>query len=231
MLKKFPYDACKRRIKIYRLSKENGSLKHNFESTTAALNVSRNESHKVSSNGAREFTQSANINSQVKQKTDSGNQLHNDVVSKQDGVNNVFTNEEFADLLEENNSRQLLQHRPLLRLDNCNWNLKEERKLNESFRKVIKLLKMEKEKSSLESIKVQDELMRKEAEDADDIATVEKENASLKLKNELKVTTEISRKPIDEKLPKVEASANLSFTGIEEMELFLRKLDGEMKEA
>ncbi|KAF4404755.1 hypothetical protein G4B88_006141 [Cannabis sativa] len=90
---------------------------------------------------------------------------------------------------------------------------------------------MEKEKSSLESIKVQDELMRKEAEDADDIATVEKENASLKLKNELKVTTEISRKPIDEKLPKVEASANLSFTGIEEMELFLRKLDGEMKEA
>ncbi|KAM6589673.1 hypothetical protein CsatA_012278 [Cannabis sativa] len=88
--------------------------------------------------------------------------------------------------------------------------LEEERKLNESFRKVIKLLNMEKEKSSLESIKVQDELMRKEAEDADDIATVEKENASLK---------------------KVEASASLSFTGIEEMELFLRKLDGEMKEA
>ncbi|XP_060969244.1 U11/U12 small nuclear ribonucleoprotein 59 kDa protein isoform X2 [Cannabis sativa] len=52
-------DTNRLMIKIYRLSKENGSLKHNFESTTAALNVSRNESHKVSSNGASFLTENS----------------------------------------------------------------------------------------------------------------------------------------------------------------------------
>ncbi|XP_062090555.1 golgin candidate 4-like isoform X1 [Humulus lupulus] len=255
---------------ISRLNKENGSLKHNLESTAAALNVSRNESHKVSTNGANFLKENSpnrqhKFTSQAKNRH-SGNQVNNGVVSKQDGMNNGITNEEFADLLEEKNRSsaaavQATAEIRQLRLElererdhhsDLQLKLEEEKKLNESFREELKLLKMEKDKSSLKSNKVQDELNekisvvkrlqmelnRREAEGANDIvenlkrsiATLEKENASLKMeKNELKATREMSRTPIDEKSLKVESSA--SFTGKEEMELSLQKLDGEIKEA
>ncbi|PON32694.1 Golgin candidate [Parasponia andersonii] len=176
---------------ISRLNKENGSLKHNLERTSAALNVSKNEIHKLSTNGTNALkgtgehspSRQHKLTTQAKSRY-SGNPIHNGVVSKQDGMNNGITRavqsdlrgkeREFADLLEENNSssaavqataemRQLQMEldRERDHRSNIQLKLEEEKKLNESFREELKSLKMEKDKTSTEMSKIHDELNEK----------------------------------------------------------------------
>ncbi|KAL5571504.1 hypothetical protein UlMin_021101 [Ulmus minor] len=108
---------------ISRLHKEHGSLKQNLEATTAALNVSRNDSHKALANGMSGLkgsgdqspTRQHKFTTQAKTRY-SGNQTHNgmnngightvqsDVTqSRADPKYSQGTEREFADLLEENN--------------------------------------------------------------------------------------------------------------------------------
>uniref|UniRef100_A0A5B7BAA0 Golgin candidate 4 n=1 Tax=Davidia involucrata TaxID=16924 RepID=A0A5B7BAA0_DAVIN len=113
---------------ISRLNEENGSLKQNLEATNAAL--SRNESFKTSTNSLNVLkgTSDQSPNRQHKamvRNRSIGNQTHNGVVSKQDGLSNGIaysmqpdviqsnmeskrsnyqsTEKELADLLEEKN--------------------------------------------------------------------------------------------------------------------------------
>ncbi|PON56774.1 Golgin candidate [Trema orientale] len=176
---------------ISRLNKENGSLKHNLETTSAALNVSKNDIHKLSTNGTNALkgtgehspSRQHKLTTQAKNRY-SGSPIHNGVVSKQDGMNNGITRDvqsdlqgkerEFADLLEENNSssaavqataeiRQLQMEldRERDHRSNIQLKLEEEKKLNESFREELKSMKMEKDKTSTEMSKIHDELNEK----------------------------------------------------------------------
>ncbi|KAG2725401.1 hypothetical protein I3760_01G064400 [Carya illinoinensis] len=117
---------------ISRLNKENGSLKQNLDSTNTAQNASGNEGAKALANGINvhkvgSADQSPNrqhrITTQAKNRY-AGNQIHNGVVSRQDGISNGITHavqsvvtskmeakhsnllgreKELADLLEEKN--------------------------------------------------------------------------------------------------------------------------------
>ncbi|KAG6730154.1 hypothetical protein I3842_01G065900 [Carya illinoinensis] len=116
---------------ISRLNKENGSLKQNLDSTNTAQNASGNEGAKALANGINVHKGSADqspnrqhrITTQAKNRY-AGNQIHNGVVSRQDGISNGITHavqsvvtskmeakhsnllgreKELADLLEEKN--------------------------------------------------------------------------------------------------------------------------------
>lgn len=109
---------------ISRLNKENGSLKNNLETTTAALNVSRNGTNVSKGSGDVSPSRLHKLTTQGKSRY-FGKEIHNGVVSKQDGMSNgimhpvqsdaihskaesKYSNlqgkeREFADSLEENN--------------------------------------------------------------------------------------------------------------------------------
>lgn len=116
---------------ISKLSKENGSLKHNLDSTNAVLSASRSENSRTSTNslhalkgsGDQSPSRQHKLTTQVKGRS-TGNQMHNGVV-KQDGLSNGIAHavqpdaaqskmetknsnlkgneKELADLLEEKN--------------------------------------------------------------------------------------------------------------------------------
>uniref|UniRef100_F6I673 Golgin candidate 4 n=1 Tax=Vitis vinifera TaxID=29760 RepID=F6I673_VITVI len=116
---------------ISKLSKENGSLKHNLDSTNAVLSASRSENSRTSTNslhalkgsGDQSPSRQHKLTAQVKGRS-TGNQMHNGVV-KQDGLSNGIAHavqpdaaqskmetknsnlkgneKELADLLEEKN--------------------------------------------------------------------------------------------------------------------------------
>lgn len=116
---------------ISRLSKENGSLKHNLDATNAVLSASRSENSRTSTNSLHALKGSGDqspswqhkLTAQVKGRS-TGNQMHNGVV-KQDGLSNGISHavqpdaaqskmetknsnlkgneKELADLLEEKN--------------------------------------------------------------------------------------------------------------------------------
>lgn len=116
---------------ISRLSKENGSLKHNLDATNAVLSASRSENSRTSTNSLHALKGSGDqspswqhkLTAQVKGRS-TGNQMHNGVV-KQDGLSNGIAHaaqpdaaqskmetknsnlkgneKELADLLEEKN--------------------------------------------------------------------------------------------------------------------------------
>uniref|UniRef100_A0A2N9FE33 GRIP domain-containing protein n=1 Tax=Fagus sylvatica TaxID=28930 RepID=A0A2N9FE33_FAGSY len=232
-----------REDQISRLSKENGSLKQNLDATNAAMNASRSESAKALSNGINVHKEGRMIwtlskaqgikgspnqspkrqhkfTTQVKNRY-SGNQTH----GGQDGISNGITHAVQSDVLlgKEKTSMEM----SIIR--------------NELGEKISEIKRL------------QMELTRREDEDADDvlenlkrvIASLEKQNSSLKMeKDELEVALKMSRNSLTEKvlsdpsqsLPKHPTSVNEkedssgSFTGKEEMELSLQKLDKDLKE-
>lgn len=231
------------------------------------------------------------LTAQVKNRH-AGNQMQNGFF-KQDGVSNgshalqtevVHSSKmerkekELADLLEEKNkslaaeraahesqTKQLRMELEQERNKFANIQLKfqEEQKLNESFQDELNSLKMDKDKTSIESSKMREELNgklselrrlqmelnRREDEDANAVvenlkrvvATLEKENNSLKMeKTELVAALGKNRKSSNEKIFP-DASENPSrldgkmvssesFTGREEMEQSLQKLEKDLKE-
>ncbi|KAL6290373.1 hypothetical protein ACE6H2_007883 [Prunus campanulata] len=265
---------------ISRLSKENGSLKQNLDSTTASLNASKNENHKAAANGINVLkgsgSQSPNRQQKLTSQTKtgySGHQKQNGGFYTQDGISNGVAqlsdmqgNErELADLLEEKNRSQtaVLAEMKQLRMElekerNQSGNV--HRKLqgtllgcenSETSIEISKISNVLKEKMS-EINRLQMELNRRENENADDvagslkrlIATLEKENSSLKIeKNELEVALKASRTATErnssdasESLNKQPARLNEpvdsseSFPGKEEMEKSLQKFDKDLKE-
>lgn len=75
---------------ISRLNKENGSLKNNLEATTAALNVSRNGTNVPKGSGDVSPNRQHKLTTQAKNRY-FGKEIHNGVVSKQDGISNGIT--------------------------------------------------------------------------------------------------------------------------------------------
>ncbi|KAL7203295.1 hypothetical protein ACSBR2_016564 [Camellia fascicularis] len=262
---------------ISRLNEENGLLKQNLDATNAALNASRNEGLKTSTNslnglkGSSDHSPNRQYKAIVKNRS-IGNQSNNGFASKQDGLSNGIQGNEkdLADLLEQKNrSLAVIQadlesqikklglelEKERGKLANIHLQLQEEQKLNGSFQDELNLLKVDKEKSTIEMKKIRDELNEKISEvrrlqmelnrrdniEADDtaeglkrvIAALEKENNSLKM---AKVELEASLKAANENSNKQSTSLSEnvqslgSFPGKEEMELSLQKLEKDLKE-
>ncbi|XP_028109409.1 golgin candidate 4-like isoform X1 [Camellia sinensis] len=225
---------------ISRLNEENGLLKQNLDATNATLNASRNESLKTSTNslnglkGSSDHSPNRQYKAIVKNRP-IGNQSNNGFVSKQDGLcNGIQGNEKEdpADLLEQKNrSLAVIQadlesqikklglelEKERGKLANIHLQLQDEQKLNGSFQDELNLLKVDKDKSTIEMKKIRDvlnekisevrrlqmELNRRDNIEADDtaeglkrvIAALEKENNSLKM---AKVELETSLKAANE---------------------------------
>ncbi|GMP61264.1 hypothetical protein CsSME_00023795 [Camellia sinensis var. sinensis] len=211
--------------RISRLNEENSLLKQNLNATNDALNSSRNESFKTSTNSMNGLKgssdQSPNWQHKALVKFHSiGDQTHNGI-----GL---------ADLLEEKNMSlaaiqaaheseinnlglELEKERD--KLANIQLKLQEELKLNESFQEELNLSKVDKDKK-MEMNKIRDELnekisevrrlqielTRRENAETDDIAeglkrviaTLEKENNNLKME---KVELEAALKAADNSSP------------------------------
>ncbi|CAL5331748.1 unnamed protein product [Camellia sinensis] len=263
---------------ISRLNEENGLLKQNLDATNATLNASRNESLKTSTNslnglkGSSDHSPNRQYKAIVKNRP-IGNQSNNGFVSKQDGLSNGIQGnekEDPADLLEQKNrSLAVIQadlesqikklglelEKERGKLANIHLQLQDEQKLNGSFQDELNLLKVDKDKSTIEMKKIRDvlnekisevrrlqmELNRRDNIEADDtaeglkrvIAALEKENNSLKM---AKVELETSLKAANENSNKQSTSLSEnvqslgSFPGKEEMELSLQKLEKDLKE-
>ncbi|KAF5953132.1 hypothetical protein HYC85_011076 [Camellia sinensis] len=225
---------------ISRLNEENGLLKQNLDATNATLNASRNESLKTSTNslnglkGSSDHSPNRQYKAIVKNRP-IGNQSNNGFVSKQDGLSNGIQGnekEDPADLLEQKNrSLAVIQadlesqikklglelEKERGKLANIHLQLQDEQKLNGSFQDELNLLKVDKDKSTIEMKKIRDvlnekisevrrlqmELNRRDNIEADDtaeglkrvIAALEKENNSLKM---AKVELETSLKAANE---------------------------------
>ncbi|CAL5339957.1 unnamed protein product [Camellia sinensis] len=179
--------------RISRLNEENSLLKQNLNATNAALNSSRNESFKTSTNSMNGLKgssdQSPNWQHKALVKFHSiGDQTHNGIVYKQDGLSNgieqsmqpeiIHISHELADLLEEKNmSLAAIQaaHESEInnlglelekerdKLANIQLKLQEELKLNESFQEELNLSKVDKDKK-MEMNKIRDELNEKISE-------------------------------------------------------------------
>ncbi|GMP43653.1 hypothetical protein CsSME_00012932 [Camellia sinensis var. sinensis] len=263
---------------ISRLNEENGLLKQNLDATNATLNASRNESLKTSTNslnglkGSSDHSPNRQYKAIVKNRP-IGNQSNNGFVSKQDGLSNGIQGnekEDPADLLEQKNrSLAVIQadlesqikklglelEKERGKLANIHLQLQDEQKLNGSFQDELNLLKVDKDKSTIEMKKIRDvlnekisevrrlqmELNRRDNIEADDtaeglkrvIAALEKENNSLKmakveLETSLKAANENSNKQLTSLSENVQSLG--SFPGKEEMELSLQKLEKDLKE-
>ncbi|KAK9910294.1 hypothetical protein M0R45_034262 [Rubus argutus] len=205
----------------------------------------------------------------------SGHQKQNGVVYTPDGngisngiaqLSEMQGNErELADLLGlEMKQLRMELEKEHYQLENVQQKLQEEQKLNGTIQEELKFMKSDRDKTSIEMSKICNELNDKMSEinrlqmelnrraDADDaerlqrlVATLEKENTSLKMeKNELEAAlktskTSTEKKPLDasettDKHPtrlneKVDSSK--SFPGKEELELSLQKFDSDLKVA
>ncbi|KAK2406944.1 golgin candidate [Trifolium repens] len=183
---------------IVRLNKENVSLKQNLVATNAALSASRVEGSRASTSG-----------------TSSMKELADSVDGKNRPSKAVQNSSEIRKMKLE-----LKQERD--QLANIRLKFHEEQQLNSSFREELKMLKLEREKTSKEMSKIQNELnekaseikhlqldlTRRQNEEAGEafnslkrlIETLEKENTALKMeKNEIEVALEKSRKSFTEK--------------------------------
>ncbi|KAK7292740.1 hypothetical protein RJT34_15592 [Clitoria ternatea] len=259
---------------IVKLNTENGSLKQNLEATNAALNVSRIEGSGASTNGTYivkgSGDQSPNrqhkFNTQRKNRYANNNgtvsSLESDTIQSKTEFkhSNLQGNyKEVADLVD-GNTTVAVQNSPDIKklkleleqkrdqLANIQLKFQEEQKMNKSFQEELKLLKLERDKTSKEMRKIHDELneqmseikhlqfelTRKENEAGEVvdslkklIKTLEKENNTLKMeKNEIEAALQNSRKSFTD-MP----DQSKSFPGKEEMERSLQKLSGDLKEA
>ncbi|XP_020969972.1 golgin candidate 3-like [Arachis ipaensis] len=209
---------------IVRLNKENGSLKQHLDATSAALRVSRTEastSGTYSVKGSNDQSPNRQNKFTTQSKTESKN-------------SNLQGNEkELADLVDGRNrpTADAVQHTAEIeklklemeqeraRLAKIQLKCQEEQKLNKSFQEELKILKLDRDKTSMEMTKIRDELNEKVSEikrlqieltrresdvagEAVDslkrlVKTLEKENATLKMeKNEIEAALETSRKYI-----------------------------------
>ncbi|KAM1019311.1 hypothetical protein ACFX2C_040834 [Malus domestica] len=176
----------------FRLSKENGLLKQNLDSTTASLNASRNENHKAAANGVNVLKGSSNQLPNRQHKVTSpakighsGHQKQNGVVHTQDDISNGISQlsdiqgseRELADLQEENNRSPaaVLATAEMKKLrmelekernqsENMHQKLQEQQKLNKEIQEELKFLKLDREKTSVEISKISNELNEKMAE-------------------------------------------------------------------
>ncbi|KAI5598756.1 hypothetical protein BDE02_02G152800 [Populus trichocarpa] len=176
---------------------------------------------------------------------------------------------ELVDLLEEKNRSlaamqathelQIKELRTELekehdKLANIELKLQEEQSLNKSFQEELRVLKMDRHKTSMDVNKIHDELNEKTSEirrlqmelsrweDADlndsvknlkrVIATLEKENVNLKMaKNELEAALQRSRNSSPDKTsPDEKADSTTTSPRKEEVELLLQKLERDLKE-
>ncbi|XP_050387627.1 golgin candidate 4 [Argentina anserina] len=249
---------------ISRLSKENGLLKQNLDSTTASLNASRIENYKAAANGTTLHKGGSNQSPNRHQRSTgqaktsyTGHQRQNGVVHTLDGngmsngsahLSDVQGNEkELADLLGLELKQLWMElEKEHNQLENIQKKLIEEQKLNGTIQEELKLMKLDREKTSIEITKLHNELNdkmseinrlqiemnRREDGNAENfnrlIATLEKENNSLKMeKNELEAALRTSKASTDER----SLDVSESFPGKEEMELSLQKVDNELKVA
>ncbi|XP_028103370.1 golgin candidate 4-like isoform X1 [Camellia sinensis] len=226
--------------RISRLNEENSLLKQNLNATNAALNSSRNESFKTSTNSMNGLKELADLLEEKNMSLAAIQAAH------ESEINNLG--------LELEKERD--------KLANIQLKLQEELKLNESFQEELNLSKVDKDKK-MEMNKIHDELnekisevrrlqielTRRENAETDDIAeglkrviaTLE-ENNNLKME---KVELEAALKAADNSSPhKIpphnhqEISNSLNekdqstghFPGKEEMELSLQKLEKDLKE-
>ncbi|GMP61262.1 hypothetical protein CsSME_00023795 [Camellia sinensis var. sinensis] len=227
--------------RISRLNEENSLLKQNLNATNDALNSSRNESFKTSTNSMNGLKGLADLLEEKNMSLAAIQAAH------ESEINNLG--------LELEKERD--------KLANIQLKLQEELKLNESFQEELNLSKVDKDKK-MEMNKIRDELnekisevrrlqielTRRENAETDDIAeglkrviaTLEKENNNLKME---KVELEAALKAADNSSPhKIpphnhqEISNSLNekdqsmghFPGKEEMELSLQKLEKDLKE-
>ncbi|KAJ6955449.1 golgin candidate 4-like [Populus alba x Populus x berolinensis] len=176
---------------------------------------------------------------------------------------------ELVDLLEEKNRSlaamqathelQIIELRTELekeqdKLANIELKLQEEQSLSKSFQEELRVLKMDRHKTSMDVNKIHDELNEKTSEirrlqmelsrweDADPndsvknlkrvIATLEKENANLKMaKNELEGTLQRSRNSSPDKTsPDEKMDSTTTSPRKEEVELLLQKLERDLQE-
>ncbi|KAL5167133.1 Golgin candidate 3 [Glycine soja] len=220
---------------IVRLNKENGSLKQNFEATSPA---SANGAYTVKGSNDQSPNPLHRFTTQMKNRYATNNgttsTLESDasqskMVSKHSNLR--VKDKEQADMVEGKSSptaTAAVQHTHEIRkmkleleqerkkLANIQLKFQEEEKLNKSFQEELKLLKLERDKTTNEVSKLHNELnekiseikrlqlelTRREDEEAGDsvdsfkrlIETLEKENTTLKLeKDELEVALKSSR--------------------------------------
>eukprot|EP00261_Vitis_vinifera_P039821 XP_019081064.1 PREDICTED: golgin candidate 4 isoform X2 [Vitis vinifera] len=227
---------------ISKLSKENGSLKHNLDSTNAVLSASRSENSRTSTNslhalkgsGDQSPSRQHKLTAQVKGRS-TGNQMHNGVV-KQDGLSNGIAHAVQPDAAQS-------------KMETKNSNLKGNEKTSMEMNKIRSELN---EKRSVIQ-RLQMELNRREEEEANDmveslkgvIANLEKENSCLKReKDEMEVALRMSKKASTDKIsPDVsdasekhfsslnEVNSSGSFPGKEEMQISLQQVERDLKEA
>ncbi|KAA8520693.1 hypothetical protein F0562_015035 [Nyssa sinensis] len=285
------YDSLKPNLDAT-ISGPKASRNESFKTSTNSLNVlkgssdlSPNRQHKamVKNRSIGNQTHNGIISKLDGQSNGIAHSMQPDVVqsnmeSKRSNIQG--TEKELADLLEEKNRSQAAieaTHKLQLKqlgmelekergkLANIQLKLQDEQKLSGSFQEELKLLKLGKDKTSMEMSKIRDELnekiseikrlqmelKRREDTKSDDIvedlkrviASLEKENSNLKmekdeLKHALKVTSsahesspdasETSNKHSTILNEKVQSLGN--FSGKEEMELSLRKLEKDLKE-
>nr|KYP47607.1 hypothetical protein KK1_030713 [Cajanus cajan] len=218
---------------IVRLNKENGSLKQNLEATSPA---SANGAYTVKGSSDQSSNRQHRFTTQTKNRyaTNNGTSLalesdaiQSKMVSKHSNLQ--VKDKELADMVEGKSSpTAAAQHTHEIRkmnleleqerkkLANIQLKFQEEEKLNKSFQEELKLLKLERDKTTNEVSKLHDELnekiseirrlqlelTRREGEEAGgsvdslqkQIEILEKENTTLKLeKDELEAALKLSR--------------------------------------
>lgn len=249
---------------IIRLNKENGSLKQNLEATSPA---SSNGNHRVRGSSDQSSNRQHRSATQMKNRytTNNGNMFtleSNAIPSKMvsNHSNLQVKDKELADLVDGKNSPTAaaqVQHTHDIRklkleleqerdkLENIQLQFQEEQKLNKSFQEELKLLKLERDKTTTEvrqlhkelnekvsEIKrLQLELTRQKSEEASNamdsskrlIETLEKENTTLKMeKSELEATLKASS-------ASDLSDPSKSFPGKEDMEISLQKMSNDLK--
>ncbi|XP_014633249.1 golgin candidate 3 isoform X2 [Glycine max] len=175
---------------IFKLNKENSSLKQNLEATNAALRVSRIEGSGASTNGTYTVKGSSDqspnrqhkLNTQRKNRYAINNgtmsALESDAIQSEMEIkhSNLQRNhQELADLVD-GYTTVAVQHAPemqKLRLEleqernqlaNIQLKFQEEQRLNKSFQEELNILKLERDKASKEMNKIHTELNEKVSE-------------------------------------------------------------------
>ncbi|XP_019456353.1 PREDICTED: golgin candidate 3-like isoform X2 [Lupinus angustifolius] len=214
---------------IVRLNKENGSLKQNMEATNAALRVSKAEGSIASTNGTYSVKGSDQspyrqnkITTQSKMEFKHSNLQGKDkeIANLVDGNNGPTVDAYHRTEIQKLKLELELEHDQLTKIQ---LKFQEEQKLNKSFQEELKILKLERDKTSKvvsevrnelnekvsEIKRLQLELARRENEEAVEavdnlkrlIKTLEKENTNLKMeKKEVEAALESSRKPFTDKM-------------------------------
>ncbi|MED6133333.1 hypothetical protein PIB30_027367 [Stylosanthes scabra] len=239
---------------IVRLNKENGSLKQHLDATSAALRVSRTEAsttgtYSVKGSNNQSPSRQNKFTTQSKMESKSPNIQGNDkeLADLVDGKNRPT-----ADAVQHTAEIQKLKlemEQERAQLAKIQLKFQEEQKLHKPFQEELKVLKLERDKTSMEMTKLRDELNEKVSEikrlqfeltrrendvagEAADglkrlVKTLEKENATLKMeKREIEAALETSGKSLaaNSQMPDL----SKSFPEKEEMERSLQKLNKDL---